>query len=96
MLMTWIGRLSCDVVGYKNSTFIVSQIINCPVTRSLSVFISRSYHSLNAIFSLLFLPDTEESRHFAVCLMNAFWNLHSCQPVNPVLSPLSSVGKDLL
>ena len=37
--------------------------------------------------------EGDDSRHFAVCLMNVFWKLHSCQPVNPSLSPLSSIGK---
>ncbi|XP_068695175.1 E3 ubiquitin-protein ligase UBR4-like isoform X2 [Montipora foliosa] len=36
--------------------------------------------------------EGDDSRHFAVCLMNVFWKLHSCQPVNPSLSPLSSIG----
>ena len=39
------------------------------------------------------MPESDEKHHFAVCLMNAFWKLHSCQPVNLVLSPLSSIGK---
>ena len=43
-----------------------------------------------------FLPESDDAQHFAVCLMNAFWKLHSCQPVNPVLSPLSSIGKGKL
>ncbi|XP_074621519.1 E3 ubiquitin-protein ligase UBR4-like isoform X3 [Acropora palmata] len=34
----------------------------------------------------------DDSNHFAVCLMNAFWKLRSSQPVNPVLSPLSFIG----
>lgn len=42
---------------------------------------------------LFFLPESDDTQHFAVCLMNAFWKLHSCQPVNPVLSPLSSIGE---
>ena len=53
----------------------------------------------NAIIALsikiycFLLPESDEKHHFAVCLMNAFWKLHSCQPVNLVLSPLSSIGK---
>ena len=31
--------------------------------------------------------------HFATSLMGAFWKLHSCQPVNPYLAPISYVGK---
>ena len=48
----------------------------------------------NVYFLYLVLLESDESRHFAVCLMNAFWKLHSCQPVNPVLSPLYSTGKN--
>ena len=38
--------------------------------------------------------SSPESSHFAVSLMDTFWKLHSCQPANPVLASLASIGKE--
>ena len=37
--------------------------------------------------------DTSERSHFTVQLLEAFWRMHSCRPVNPLISPVGMPGK---
>ena len=66
------------------------------IIHTASAYLPKVHHENFNKGLLLFLPESDDTHHFAVCLMNAFWKLHSCQPVNPVLSPLSSIGERCL
>lgn len=36
--------------------------------------------------------DAKESQHFVTRLMEAFWNLHTTKPANPMLAPVCLPG----
>lgn len=73
-------------VVYKRCAYLCIYIIH-------TAYLSKVHHENFNKRLFVFLPESGDTHHFAVCLMNAFWKLHSCQPVNPVLSPLSSIGE---
>lgn len=84
--MFFISCLLILTVVYKGCAYLCIYIIR-------TAYLLKVHHENFNKGLLLFLPESDDAQHFAVCLMNAFWKLHSCQPVNPVLSPLSSIGE---